>query len=321
MSIFCAVSKITGPENTQVTLTVRHPDSKKTEDITITRKHIVVSPIRGWQREDNGNWRYMIDQQAGIGYLRITDFTESVVDDADRTLKEMEDQGLKGLIIDLRFNSGGYLVSASGIADLFLESGLIVKSKPRQGFASYETAKKAGTHPNYPIVILINGQSASASEIVAGALQDEKYKRALLVGSRTYGKGSVQVVVPYTGDGSQLKYTMAYYYLPSEQPVKNRYVMEKLGRKDWGVAPDVEVELKLNELRSMIDVQRANDVLAKATHDPSKPVKRYTLAETLKSDPQLEIGILALKARMIQAGIELPKPAATPEAPAAAPAK
>jgi carboxyl-terminal processing protease len=310
MSIFCAVSKITGPVNTQVTLTVKHAATKKVEDITITRKRIVVPPIRGWQRDENGAWRYMIDPQAGIGYLRITDFTESVVEDADRILKEMEDQGLKGLIIDLRFNSGGYLVSASGISDLFLESGLIVKSKPRQGSSDPIMAHKAGTHPNYPIVVLINGQSASASEIVAGALQDEKYKRALLVGSRTYGKGSVQIVVPFTGDGSQLKYTMAYYYLPSDQPVKNRYVMEKLGRKDWGVAPDVEVELKLNELRAMIDVQRANDVLAKADHDKTNPVKRFTLAETLKSDPQMEVGILVLKARMIQAGIALPLPAA-----------
>ncbi|NLH17816.1 MAG: hypothetical protein GX455_14660, partial [Phycisphaerae bacterium] len=124
-------------------------------------------------------------------------------------------------------------------------------------------------------------------------------------------KGSVQVVVTDTGDGSQLKYTMAYYYLPSDQPVKNRHVMEKIGRKDWGVAPDVEVELKLNELREMIDVQRANDVLAKADHDQSNPVKRFSLAETLKSDPQLEVGILVLKARMIQAGIELP-PTAEP---------
>lgn len=306
MSIFCAVSKITGPENTQVTLTIRRAITKKVEEITITRKRIVVPPIRGWQRDDNGAWRHMLDSQAGIGYLRITDFTENVVADADRILKEMENQGLKGLIIDLRFNSGGYLVSASGIADLFLESGLIVKSKLRIGSTPPEIARKAGTHPNYPIVILINGQSASASEIVAGALQDEKYKRALLVGSRTYGKGSVQVVVTDTGDGSQLKYTMAYYYLPSDQPVKNRHVMEKIGRKDWGVAPDVEVELKLNELREMIDVQRANDVLAKADHDQSNPVKRFSLADTLKSDPQLEVGILVLKARMIQAGIELP---------------
>ncbi len=306
MSIFCAVSKITGPENTQVTLTVRRAVTKKVEEITITRKRIIVPPIRGWQRDENGAWRYMLDQKAGVGYLRITDFTESVVEDADRVLKDMENQGLKGLILDLRFNSGGYLVSASGIADLFLDSGLIVKSKPRQGFSTFETAKKAGTHPNYPIVILINGQSASASEIVAGALQDEKYKRAVLVGSRTYGKGSVQVVVPYTGDGSQLKYTMAYYYLPSDQPVKNRHVMEKIGRKDWGVAPNVEVELKLNELQEMIDVQRSNDVLAKADHDQSNPVKRYSLAETLKSDPQLEVGILVLKAGMIQAGIDLP---------------
>ena len=199
-----------------MTLTVRHAATKKIEDITITRKRIVVPPIRGWQRAEDGDWRYMVDPQAGIGYLRITDFTESVVEDADRILTGAGETGPQGpdprLAIQQRRLSGqrrgNRRICSSG------------KRPDRQeqapaGFATYEIAHKAGTHPNYPIVVLINGQSASASEIVAGALQDAKYKRALLVGSRTYGKGSVQVVMPYTGGGSQLKYTMAYYHLPS----------------------------------------------------------------------------------------------------------
>ncbi|MCD6392580.1 MAG: hypothetical protein J7M40_03645, partial [Planctomycetes bacterium] len=155
---------------------------------------------------------------------------------------------------------------------------------------------------NYPLVVLINGQSASASEIVAGALQDEKFKRATLVGTRSYGKGSVQVVTPYTGGDSQLKYTMAYYHLPSGQRVKNRYKMEKEGRKDWGIEPDIEVELNMNELREMIDVQRANEVLAKADHNTDKPLKRHSWRETLQADKQLAVALLAVKSKMIQAG-------------------
>jgi carboxyl-terminal processing protease len=204
--------------------------------------------------------------------------------------------------VDLRFNSGGYLVTAAAVVDLFVENGMIVKSQPRIGFANRENAHRAGTHPNYPLVVLINGQSASASEIVAGALQDQKFNRATLVGTRSYGKGSVQVVTPYTGGDSQLKYTMAYYHLPSDQRVKNRYVMEKEGRTDWGIAPDVEVELNMSELRKMVDVQRANEILVKADHDSSNPIERHSIADTLEADKQLAVGLLVIKGKMIQRG-------------------
>jgi len=302
MTIMCAVSKITGPRHTKVTLTIRHAGSDKTEDITIVRDKIVVPPLRGWQRVDNGRWNYTIDPDNGIGYIRVTSFTETTAPDMERILRELEAAGLKGLIIDLRFNSGGYLMSAADVVDMFVEKGMIVKSQPRTGFPTRENAHKQGTHPDYPLVVLINGQSASASEIVAGALQDEKFKRATLVGTRSYGKGSVQVVTPYTGGDSQLKYTMAYYHLPSGQRVKNRYKMEKLGRKDWGIEPDIEVELNMNELREMIDVQRANEVLAKADHDINHPIERHSLHETLQADKQLAVALLAIKSKLIQAG-------------------
>jgi len=301
MTIFCAVDKITGPTGTKVTLTVRHAGKEETDDITITRGKIVVEPLRGWQRDEAGQWRYMMDPLDKVGYIRLTAFTENTAPEMERVLTELEGQGLAGLILDLRFNSGGYLESAAEVADLFIESGLIVRSQPRWSIPTYEVAHKKGTRPNYPLVVLINGSSASASEIVAGALQDPKYKRATLVGSRTYGKGSVQVVVPHTGGGSQFKYTMAYYHLPSDQRVKNRYIMEKQGREDWGIAPDVKVELKPKELRQMVDVQRANDVLVKADHDQSsKPVKRYTLEETLESDPQLQTALLVIRSKIVR---------------------
>jgi carboxyl-terminal processing protease len=220
----------------------------------------------------------------------------------DEILAGLEKGGLNGLIIDLRFNSGGYLVTAAAVVDMFVEKGVIVRSQPRSGFATTENAHKEGTHPNYPMVVLINGQSASASEIVAGALQDPKFQRATLVGTRSYGKGSVQVITPYTGGDSQLKYTMAYYHLPSGQRVKNRYMMEKEGRKDWGIEPDVEVELSIDELREMVDVQRDNEILVKADHDNKQPVERHSLAKTLEADKQLAVGVLVLQSKMIQAG-------------------
>ena len=303
MTIFCVVSKITGPKGTRVTLTVRRPTTGKTWDVDIFRDRIVVQPLRGGRRTETGGWDYRIDPENGIGYIRLTAFTETSGPDLDKTLKELEKKGLNALILDLRFNSGGYLSSAAEIVDLFVNEGVIVKSSPRHGFATYEIAHRSGTHPNYPLIILINTASASASEIVAGALQDAQHQRAVLVGERSYGKGSVQVVIPYTGGGSQLKYTVAYYHLPSDQPVKNRYQMERLGREDWGIAPDVEVKMYSNEMRAMLDLQRDNDVLFRADHgqDGKTPV-RHALEMTLKADPQLYVALMVARAKLIAEG-------------------
>lgn len=305
MTMNCAVSKITGPEGTDVTLTIKSTGSEETEDIVITRARIVVPTIQGWQRADAGQWRHMIDPINRIGYIRITGFSETTAPDMDRVLDNLESRELQGLILDLRFNTGGYLSTAAKIVDMFVDEGLIVRSQPRWGVSTYEQAHRKHTRPNYPIVVLINGDSASASEIVAGALQDEKYKRATIVGERSYGKGSVQTITSFSGDGSQLKYTMAYYHLPSDQRVKNRYIMEKLNRKDWGIAPDIEVSVKLRteEGQKMLKVQGANEILAKADHDESsKPIKRYSAKETIEADPQMAIGLLVLKSKIIQLG-------------------
>ncbi|OQY07636.1 MAG: hypothetical protein B6I25_01285 [Planctomycetales bacterium 4572_13] len=306
MTIFCAVSKITGPKGTKVLLTIRRPSTGETRDVTIKRGKIVVQPLRGWTRDADGDWNDLIDPANGIGYIRLTAFTESSGPDLDESLRKLEKKGLKGLILDLRFNSGGYLQASADVVDLFVAEGMIVKSKPRHGLETYEIAHRSGTHPDYPLVILINGSSASASEIVAGALQDPKYQRATLVGSRSYGKGSVQVVTPFTGGGSQLKYTIAYYHLPSNQRVENRYQMKKADREDWGIAPDVEVKMRSNEIKEMIDIQRHNDVLARTDHEANGgATERHALKETLQADPQLSTGLLVIQSKLAAQGVAL----------------
>lgn len=305
MTMNCAVSKITGPQGTDVTLTIKSTGAEETEDIVITRARIIVPTIQGWQRADAGTWRHMLDSPNKIGYIRITGFSETTAPDMEKVLDDLESRGLNGLVIDLRFNSGGYLSTAAKIVDMFVDEGLIVRSQPRWGVSTYEQAHRSRTHSDFPIVVLINGTSASASEIVAGALQDAKYKRATIVGERSYGKGSVQTITSFSGDGSQLKYTMAYYHLPSDQRVKNRYIMKKLNRKDWGITPDVEVSVKLRtaEGQKMLKVQGANEILAKADHDDSsKPIKRYSASETIDADPQLAVGLLVLKSKIIRLG-------------------
>jgi carboxyl-terminal processing protease len=305
MTLECAVKRITGPAGTQVTLTVRSPGEDHTRDITITRAEIIVPTISGWQRTEQGNWIYMIDEADKIGYVSIANFGQMTSSDLEKVLTALEAEGMRGLILDLRFNNGGLLNSAIEVTDKFIEEGLIVSTRPRFGVNTYALAHKAKNYYGQPLVILINGGSASASEIVSGALADKLHKRATLVGERTHGKSSVQTTTPYPGDGAELKYTMAYWYLPSGTRVPNHDEVKKAGREDWGIAPDIEVKLTSNELKKMLDVQRDNQVLVKAGRDSrAQPVKRHTLEESLKADPQMAVAFLVLKSKLIEAEVE-----------------
>jgi len=311
MSLGCAAKKIKGRAGTTVGLSVRRSNEDKSVedkvfDITITRARITVPTVRGWQRTKAGKWLYMVDQEKKIGFVRLTSFSADTAPGLEKVLRQLESEGLRGLILDLRWNTGGLLDSAVDVADKFIdeEGGLIVKRRAGFGRGSgvdYELAHRKGTHKNYPLVILINGSSASASEIVAGALADDEYERATLVGTRTHGKGSVQGITGAPRDRAQLKYTMAYYHLPSGQRVESRKAVERDGRKDWGVGPDVKVELRSDEVRKMFEVQRSNDVLVRADHDDAdESVKKVTLEETLASDPQLAVGLLIVRSKLLQ---------------------
>lgn len=303
MTLLCAVRKITGPADTKVKLTIKRPGQDKTTDITITRGKITVPTLRGWNRTEAGKWLYMIDEPNKIGYVRLTGFSSETASELEQVLKELEGQGLKGLILDLRFNTGGLLTSAIEVSDKFLKEGTIVTTRsPYAGVLTHAKAHGKDVHPKYPLVILINYSSASASEIVAGALADEIHNRAVLVGDRTHGKGSVQGITHYLPAGAQLKYTMAHYHLPSDQRVKSREETEKQGKKDWGIGPDVEVELTSDEIRKMLTVQRENDVLGRPDRDPnSASLNRHSAQETVAADPQLAVAMLIIKTKLIEA--------------------
>ncbi len=313
MSLVCAVRHITGPAGTQVTLTIRDAASEQSKDITITRARIAVPTVRGWKRDERGRWEYMVDQAERIGYVRVTNFSAGTAEDLDEVLIELEGAGLKAVILDLRFNSGGLLSGAAEVADKFIKSGLIVKTQPRFGIPTWELAHRKKTHPDYPLVILINNRSASASEIVAGALADAKHNRAILVGTRTHGKGSVQGITHYPGGGAQLKYTMAYYHLPSGQRVESRdpdkkpvtenwgVVPDRSGTENWGIAPDIEIKLNSSERQKMGEIQRDNSILVKANHGKAgEPFKKHSIEETLAGDPQLAIAVFIAKTKLIE---------------------
>jgi carboxyl-terminal processing protease len=217
MSMMDAVKKIRGPKGTEVKLTVVREGEEKPLEFVITRDVIPLRTVRS----------HLL--RPGMGYVRVSHFRSSSGDDLLDALEELEKTGeLKGLILDLRNNPGGLLQQAVEVSDLFLESGLIVTTKGRDSSQDIQaTAHKNKKSRKYPIIVLINGGSASASEIVAGALQDNK--RALILGTRSFGKGSVQTILPLS-DGSGLRLTTARYYTPSGRSIQLS-----------GIAPDIEL--------------------------------------------------------------------------------
>jgi carboxyl-terminal processing protease len=218
MSLFDAVKYIRGPKGTKVKLTIMREGEEKPLDFAITRDVIPLKSVR----------YHLLTPD--IGYARVLHFRTKTAEDLDAALRELEKGGpLKGLILDLRNNPGGLLMQAAEVADLFLDEGLIVSTRGRDSAQDMVlSAHKNDTQRSFPIIVLVNGGSASASEIVAGALQDNK--RALILGTRTFGKGSVQTILPLS-DGSGLRLTTARYYTPNGKSIQVD-----------GITPDIELE-------------------------------------------------------------------------------
>jgi carboxyl-terminal processing protease len=218
MTLTDAVKSIRGPKGSKVNLTIMRGGAEKPLEFSITRDVIPLRSVRSYSLTPD------------VGYIRISNFQTNTDEDLEAALGEIEDgRTLKGLILDLRNNPGGLLSQAIKVSDVFLDSGLIVSTKGRDSSQNMEvTAHKNKKPRNYPIIVLVNGGSASASEIVAGALQDNK--RALILGTKTFGKGSVQTILPLS-DGSGLRLTTARYYTPSGRSIQLS-----------GITPDIKVE-------------------------------------------------------------------------------
>ena len=228
------MNKVKGPLGTEVKLKVRHATGDEAE-LTMTRQEIIMPVIKGYARMPDNTWDYFVHDDPKVAYVRLTQFTPDTAAKVKAVLAQLLDEGMKGLILDLRFNPGGRLDQAKEVVDLFLEDGTIVVTRGRNRPEDVARAEKPGTLPNFPMVVLVNEHSASASEIVAGSLMDNR--RAQVVGTRTYGKGSVQEVTRLER-GGELKMTVAYYYLPS-----GRLVHQKKGAADWGVNPNIVVPM------------------------------------------------------------------------------
>jgi carboxyl-terminal processing protease len=290
-----AVKTITGVEGTNVTLTIRSQtkDGPLERDYVIRREKIKVASVKGWQHLPGGGWEYFVDPDQKIGYLRITNFTKSTGEELSKAVEEMKNHDAKAIIMDLRYNPGGLLTAATDVADKFLSEGTIVSTKTDPSRDSPVQAPleahRSDDDCNLPLVVLVNQYSASASEIVSGALKD--WNRALIVGERTFGKGSVQMLFPLKDRSAYLKLTTSHYYLPG-----GRCIHREENSTTWGVDPDVTVEMTPEQMRAAIDARQELDILrdagavAPATTQPNK--------DLMSVDPQLSAAVLLLRMQL-----------------------
>lgn len=283
------IKRIKGEPGSDVLLTVRRETGEEL-DITITRAHINVQTVRGARRKADHSYDYMLDPVNHIGYVRISQFTEPTAGDLRAALESLLAQDVQGLILDVRFDPGGLLNSAVAVCDMFLPEGQrIVSTKGRKWPEQVFDATDDTLMPDTPIVILANEGSASASEVVTGALSDNK--RALFVGTRTFGKGSVQQVRELESGLGALKLTGAYYYLPN-----GRNIHKKPDAEVWGVDPDegAYVPMTFEAYEKMIKTRRAADVLrAENGHQENSEITPEYIDQTMQ-DPQLAAALRAV---------------------------
>ena len=196
-----AVRRMKGPVNTPVTFKVLHINAMDPETITVKRDNIRVETILGDSRNPDDSWCWMLDSEKKIGYVRISGFGRHTSEDLQKVLQQVVDQKVRGLILDLRFNPGGLLSSAIEVSDMFVAKGRIVSTEGRNVESRVWDAEEKGTFEGFSMAVLVNRFSASASEIVAACLQD--HNRAVVIGERTWGKGSVQNIIELEGGAAR----------------------------------------------------------------------------------------------------------------------
>lgn len=289
MTIDEAVSLMRGKVGTKIELTLVREGESKPLAISITRAIITIESVYAKTIGEN------------IQYIRVTNFDKKVVQEVSKAIKQKK-ATTKGIILDLRNNPGGLLDQAVGLVDLFVDEGDIVSQKGKnKADDEVYTAKSIDTLTNVPLVVLVNSGSASASEIVSGALQD--HKRAVIVGQNTFGKGSVQVVLPITEEEA-IKLTVARYYLPSGRTIQA-----------VGVKPDIEVlpgELKTTKNEFALKEADLKKHLQEELHkangtqeqkDAKADAKDVVSEEMLHKDVQLKVGTDIMKALIITKGV------------------
>lgn len=307
-----AVDVITGPKGTSVNLTIERRDENDqivAIDFKLVRQVIELPTVKGWEKVGvtDDDWNWFVDPEAGVGYIRLTGFSEKTTAEFDRAIRSMRVQGLTGLVLDLRFNPGGLLDQAVEIASRFVNNGLIVRTEDGAGRTrDQQSARRVPDAVNLsdiPVIVLINEGSASASEIVSGAIQahaEEGKIRALLVGRRSFGKGSVQNVFPIPGDEKTLmKLTTQYYKLRT-----NHMIHRRPGATEWGISPDLAIDMLPDQEMEALLLRRDADVLpmdqdGKIVADADRPDPNRLLNEGM--DLQLQAAVILLQSQQAPA--------------------
>jgi len=267
-----AVKKLRGPKNTKVTITIMREGITSPQDVVLTRAIIQVKSVRYKIFED------------GIAYVRIASFHERTSDDVRKALRDLNDKvrPMKGLVLDLRNDPGGLLLQAIEVADMFLSSGVIVSTRGRtKNMETKSVARNDMSEITCPIVVLVNEGTASAAEIVAGALQDNG--RALVVGTQTFGKASVQTIIALE-DGSALKLTTGRYYTPSGRSIQAE-----------GITPDIVVKYAIPSEETVSEWERERYPREKDLKGHIKPAKTdKTKDDKIKNKEMIDSADLAL---------------------------
>lgn len=276
MTLMQAVRKLRGPKGSQVTISIKREGVADLINVTIVRDIIRIRSVRSRSLEK------------GYGYIRIAQFQERTDRDLKAALENLvsENGKLKGLVLDLRNNPGGLLTQAVRVADLFLDSGLIVYTEGRlEGQKQRYFAQKEGSWTDFPMVVLVNAGSASASEIVAGALQD--HKRAVVLGTKTFGKGSVQTILPLD-DSSALRLTTARYFTPKGRSIQASGIEPDI-IVDGTAVPEARVEEKKPPM------VREENLPGHLENQQKKKEAEREAEGDLKTDPQLRHALELLK--------------------------
>ncbi|HNB58767.1 MAG TPA: S41 family peptidase [Phycisphaerales bacterium] len=303
-----AIDLITGPEGTNVNIVMERDGNEVSFDLT--RAVIDQPSVKGWRRSGvhEDDWDYFIDPEHQIGYVRISGFSEKTTKELRTAVDEMKrTSGLKGLIMDLRFNPGGLLTEAVGVSNVFIDSGTIVSTTPpvNGGPGKSEAATEGRALLNgIPVAVLINEGSASASEIVSGAIRhyaDKGQIDAVVVGQRSFGKGSVQNVWPLRRDGkAKMRLTTQYYMLPD-----GHILHRKPGASVWGVEPHLSVDMLPQQTIDALKMRQEADLLPENIEGDKVETKDHPEPSQLITsgvDPQLQWALVLLQARAIASG-------------------
>lgn len=260
MSLADAVNLLYGQPGEPVTLIVTHEGEETPAQVTIVREKIQVPTVVGDVRNADGSWDFFLPGRDRIGYVRVTSFTDTTASELAEALRRLSDGGMRGLVLDLRDDPGGYLDAAVDVCDSLIDSGVIVTTRRRDSrLGKPYTASGTGQYTDFPIAVLVNENTASAAEIVAACLQD--HRRAAVVGQRTYGKGTVQEVLRLEEGCGAMKLTVASYWRPSGKNIQRPRDADQ--QAAWGVSPDEGYKVSLgNDEQSRWRAWRARrDVL------------------------------------------------------------